>query len=552
MDREQWEQKTEFLMIKRLKVLLFFMSALILQISNKVLAQSEYLPLDQRLNFSIGREVNSLSSQAHTSLQPYELQRLGVLMTYDSVLAFGRDYTYGGKSWLERKIFSEHLLDLKTDDYRLSFDFLPDVGLGYDLIDDRMTWLNTRAFEFAGSIGKDFSFRTQYFESVAKFPLYIDKFIQKTFIIPGQGYKRYYGPTDYEYGYSVGTISYSPSKYLNIQLGQDKNFIGDGYRSMLLSDLAFNYPFLKLTAYVWDLQYSIMWAQFQEPKPGGMNDREFWSKKYGVFHYLDWNLTNRFTIGLFEEVTWKVVDSIYGYRGFELHYLNPLIFFRPIEYSMGSPDKMKIAINVKVKISENIISYGQILIDEMVISEYVHNRGFWANKNALQFGVKVFDTFNIRNLSLLSELNTASPYTYSHWDPLTNYGHYEQPLAHPLGANFYEWVTIANYQTDRFEMRAQFNVARYGDDSTGVNFGKDIYKPYTTRYRNYGNYTTQGIKTDLFIADLRLAYVLNPLINLRIELGVLHRNRVSDLSSEKSTWITLGIRSSFRNIYYDF
>ena len=196
--------------------------------------------------------------------------------------------------------------------------------------------------------------------------------------------------------------------------------------------------------------------------------------------------------------------------------------------------------------------YGQILIDEWTIGEYIKNRGYWANKHGLQFGLKKFELFGINNLSVLSELNTATPYTYSHWDPLTSYSHYEHPLADPLGANFYEWVTIANYQINRFEMHAQFNVAVYGADTTGVNFGQDIFKSYDTRFRDYGNYTTQGIKTNLFIADLRVAYVLNPLLNLRIELGILHHSLISDLKSDKSTWITLGIRSSFRNIYYDF
>lgn len=529
-----------------------FIVAALTVMADNCFAQSEYLPLEHDLNFRIGSGINSLSSRAHTSLQPYEVSRLGQSLTYDSLIMAGRLYRYNGDSWIERKVFTEHLLQLTTDEYKLSLDFLPELGLGKDVAADRLTWFYTRGFEFAGSIGSDFSFRTQHYEAVGKFPLYIDAFIKKTAVVPGQGYKRYYGPDDYEYGYSMGTISYSPSKYFNILLGQDKNFIGDGYRSMLLSDLATNYPFLKLTGYVWDLQYSIMWAQFQEPTATKANDHAFWPKKYGVFHYLDWNITNKFSIGFFEAVMWKAVDSLYGYRGFDLNYLVPLVIFRPVEYSMGSPDKMKVGLNAKYKITDHITSYGQILLDEMVVSEYVHDRGFWANKAGFQFGAKSFNLLGIDRLSALSEFNTATPYTYSHWDYMTNYGHYEQPLAHPLGANFYEWVTIANYRTGRFELRTQFNVARYGDDSTGVNFGKDIYKPYTTRYRDYGNYTAQGIKTDLFIADLRVAYVLNPLINLRIELGVSHRNKISDLSSEKSTWITLGIRSSLRNIYYDF
>ena len=517
----------------------------------KAYAQSEYLPLDHDLNSRIGGMINSLSSNAHTSIQPYEVSRLGSSISYDSMITYKREYTYDGKSWIERKIFSEHLLDVHTTDYRLTFDFFPDVGIGYDLADKRMTWLHTRSFEFAGNIGDKFSFRTNYYESYGKFPLYINKFIKKTSVVPGQGYIHPYGTDEYEYDLSSGIISYSPSRYINILLGQDKNFIGDGYRSMLLSDVSFNYPFLKLTAYVWDIQYSIMWAQFQEPTLK-VTDKKWWPKVYGVFHYLDWNVTNRLSLGFFEAVMWKAVDSVYGYRGFDLNYLDPLILFRPVEYSMGSPDKMKLGMNIKYKVSDQMSFYGQILIDEWTIGEYIKNRGYWANKNALQFGFKRFDIFNVRNLSLVSEFNTASPYTYSHRDPLTAYAQYEQPLADPLGANFYEWVTIASYQINRFEMRAQFNAAIYGADTASVNFGQDIFKSYDTRYRNYGNYTTQGIKTNLIIADLRLAYILNPLLNLRIELGVLYHSQSSNLSSDKSTWITLGLRSSFRNLYYDF
>jgi hypothetical protein len=455
-------------------------------------------------------------------------------------------------SWIERKIFSEHLMEVSSQEYSFYFDFLPDIGFGYDLSDSRTTWLNTRSFEFAGTVGKEFAFKTQYFESIGKFPRYLDHNIRKNSIVPGQGYIRYYSPTEHEYGYSNGVISYSPSSYINIQIGQDKNFIGNGYRSLLLSDISFNYPFMKLISEIWNLQYSIMWAQFQEPKPIGQSIDRFWPKKFGVFHYIDWNITNRFSLGLFEAVMWKAIDTISGYRGFDLNYLNPLIIFRPIEHSMNSPDKMKIGLNWKYNISSENIFYGQLLLDEMVVNEFVSARGFWGNKYAIQVGVKSFDAFDIKDLYLQEEFNTATPYTYSHSDPITNYSHYEQPLAHPLGANFYEGIIIGSFRRNRWDFYAKFNYAIYGDDTLGVNYGKDIYKSYNTRKSDYGNYTTQGLKTLLYFIDFRIAYILNPLINLRLELGMQYRNCFSDFSKEKSTWITFGIRSSFRNIYYDF
>ncbi len=79
-------------------------------------AQSVYLPLEYDLSNRIGQQLNSLSSRAHTSLQPYEVSRLGLPASYDSVLTSGRGYTYEGTSWLERKLFSEHLLEVKTDE----------------------------------------------------------------------------------------------------------------------------------------------------------------------------------------------------------------------------------------------------------------------------------------------------------------------------------------------------------------------------------------------------------------------------------------------------
>jgi hypothetical protein len=480
-----------------------------------------------------------------------ELARLGEKIAYDSLLTSNRLYIYDGRSWLERKIFSEHLLERTTEEYHLSLDVLPDLGIGKDVVDQRTTWLNTRGFEFAGSIGREFALRTQYYESLAKLPGYVDKFVKLYNVVPGQGFRRIYSPQEYDYGYASGFISYSPSQYLNIHLGHDKNFIGDGYRSMLLSDIGSNYPFLKLTGYVWDLQYTIMWAQFQDLMAKPSSYDLGWQKKYGAFHYLDWNVTSRLSLGFFEAVIWKNVDSA-GYRGFELNYLNPIIFFRPVEFSLGSPDNMLLGLNARYKISDGLVAYGQLLIDEMTYKEYINNTGWWGNKYAYQLGIKSFDLFDIRHLGFQTEINGASPYTYSHRESLTNYGHYNQPLAHPLGANFYEWVSIGRYALGRFEFRAQLNLARYGDDSAGVNFGKDIFKSYDTRLRDYGNFTTQGVRTNLTYIDCRVSYVLNPVINLRLELGVAYRNATSATISEQSTYVTLGLRSAFRNIYYDF
>ena len=56
------------------------------------------------------------------------------------------------------------------------------------------------------------------------------------------------------------------------------------------------------------------------------------------------------------------------------------------------------------------------------------------------------DVLRIRHLDLQAEYNSARPFTYSHASLFTNYAHYRQPLAHPLGSNFKEFVFIGRYQ----------------------------------------------------------------------------------------------------------
>jgi len=43
-----------------------------------------------------------------------------------------------------------------------------------------------------------------------------------------------------------------------------------------------------------------MWASFNDPVDLDANGHD--RKKWGVFHYLDWNVSNRFSVGFFDAV----------------------------------------------------------------------------------------------------------------------------------------------------------------------------------------------------------------------------------------------------------
>ena len=60
--------------------------------------------------------------------------------------------------------------------------------------------------------------------------------------------------------------------------------------------------------------------------------------------------------------------------------------------------------------------------------------------------MKYIDVAGINNLDIQLEANVVRPFTYSHANNFTSYTNYLQPIAHPLGANFYEVAAVVHYQ----------------------------------------------------------------------------------------------------------
>lgn len=510
-------------------------------------SQSLPLPLSHEAEDRYGRLLYSTGNKFHSSIHPYfqeEIDSLGPGFSGDTLPELFRNT----ETFLYRKLFSEHLVQIDKPDYSLYLDFLPDFRIGREFSNGRTTWLNTRGIALQARVGKNVFLYTDFYENQAVFPGFIDDFAREEKIVPGQGKYKPFGKKGFDYAYANGFVSYTPSKHFNFQLGNGKQFIGDGYRSLLLSDAGFTYPYLKATATLGPLRYLVMWSQFQDLKAPQTTYEGGHRKKWGVMHYLDWNVSDRVSLGFFESIIWQNADST-GKRGFDVQYLNPIIFFRPVEFSVGSPDNALMGLNVKVEPFDRSAFYGQLLLDEFKFKEVFGGEGWWGNKYGVQLGFKTFDLLGVKNLNGLLEYNTVRPYTYSQRYPVMNYGHYSQSLAHPQGANFRELLAIGTYRWKRWQFRGQALFSQYGaDPADSLNYGKDIYKSYWTRESDYGNKTLQGKKTNLYYGNLQVGYLLNPKNNLRLQTGLTLRRE----SGNNQTWVSFGLSSSFRNLYYDF
>ncbi|WP_461789356.1 gliding motility protein RemB [Pedobacter sp.] len=513
---------------------------------------NQYILHDYQLYQKLNGSVYDTKSKFHSSIRGFYADDDKLKSAYDSLMNFGTD-TLNKRSWVHRKLFQEHLLQFKSDDYQVYVDFLTDLQFGRDFKGDRSTWLNTRGFQVGGNIGSKFSFYLNGFENQGRFAKYVDDFIVNNQVVPGQSFGKLEKDTK-DWSYATALLSYSPNKYLNLALGYDKNFIGDGYRSMLLSDVASNYSFFRLKATLGSIQYQTIYAYMLDPgAPKLTIDRRLGDRaKWMAAHYLDWNVSNRLSIGFFQAVTWADAEPE-GKRGFDFNYVHPFIFLRPVESSQFfSPDKMRLGLNVKYELLERTALYGQFMFDEFTAKEFFAGNGYWANKWAVQLGLRGSNLFKVKDLNYLAEFNTARPYTYAHFDRVSNYAAFNQPLAHPFGANFREMLGLLNYSFKRFDFQGQALYANYGLDPTGANFGKDIFKSYNSKSVEYGSHIGQGISTDLLIFQGKVAYLLNPKYNLRLELGGLLRQEKNSLAQNNTAMLTFGLRTSFRNLYYDF
>jgi hypothetical protein len=147
-------------------------------------------------------------------------------------------------------------------------------------------------------------------------------------------------------------------------------------------------------------------------------------------HHLSVNATKWLNVGMYSNIAFG------GVNHFEFSYLNPVIFLPAAQQENGSPDKTTVGFDFKANIAHKVQLYGQLLFNEFVWNEITHySNGWWGNKQGLQFGVKYIDVFKVKNLDLQAEVNLMRPYTYSHSDTVANWSHYNQPLAHPFGAN---------------------------------------------------------------------------------------------------------------------
>ncbi len=500
------------------------------------------------------KEVYQPGTNLHTSIKPFQLRETQTLFNKDSLDFLGIPNPHKKRTFIGRA-FVGNILHWENKDVTISINPLFNLELGKEREDGTSTYVNTRGIMINGTIGKNFAFYTDFYEDQGKFPNYIYNYASEMLVVPGQGRIKYDNydntSTNLDYSTASGYISVNGGKHFNFQLGNGKNFIGDGYRSMLLSDAACSYPFFKVNTSYGKIKYMVLWTSLtslQESNPN--DDRE--PVKYGTFHYLDWNIGERVSLGFFQSTLWSKNDTTGSANSTPWAYVNPIFSFKTAKNDDALRSISVLGLNAKYIVAPWITIYAQTVFNELTKESFFSSSSSWKNRQGYQLGVKTFNLFGIKNLRIQGEFNKARPFLFTHRDGYASYSHMNQSLSHPLGANFKETIGILYYRYKRLHFKVQVNYAETGtgDETTAV--GNNLFISNELRESDDNNTFLQGDLNKITNADISLSYLFNPINKFNLCLGYHYRNQESTATNLQTKFLYFSVRTSIRNLYYDF
>ncbi|WP_126970099.1 hypothetical protein [Gynurincola endophyticus] len=441
-----------------------------------------------------------------------------------------------------------NFFEVDQKDFYLAVNPILQYQQNKEFDNDKNVFLNTRGVQLRGLIAEKVGFDATIMENQERGPDYFHRWIADHNATPGVGFYKRFKTTAVDYFDARGSIHFGATKYIKLQFGYDKLFVGNGYRSLFLSDFGNSYLFFKINTRIWKFDYTNLFTELV-PQTIHINaGNKILDKKYMAMHRLSLQATRWLNIGVFEAISFGRKNH------FEFSYLNPVMFLRAAEQQVGSGDNAMVGLDAKINIAKKVQLYGQLLFNEFKIKELTSGNGWWGNKFGIQAGAKYINAFGVKNLDLQGEVNLVRPFNYSHYDSAANFTHYNQPLAHPSGANFAELIGIARYQPHpKWTMQAIAIYWAQGIDLTPAdNVGSNIFKLYNTRSMgDYGYKLPSGPLAKSLYVNAYVGYEVRENIFLETQLSLRNQKMPNDINMN-STLISLGLRMNMFRRLYDY
>ena len=263
---------------------------------------------------------------------------------------------------------------------------------------------------------------------------------------------------------------------------------------------------------------------------------------------------------LFGAVKWRGNDV--GFQGrIEPHYLIPMAALRPREYNLGSADNALLGAQLSYQTAgrrgQRKTVYGQVLLDELLVSKMLEANGWWGNKWGVLAGMS--SVSNSGKFGWLIEGAAIRPWTYTHNSLPLSYSHLHQPLGHPAGANFVEGrARIRAVLKELYTLRISYLFRSQGRSSGGGEsllsyaVGEMPWTPFYQREQEDGHLLGQGVRSHISRLEIDLTMPLGKRYGMAgIEAFVRAWTRLEDQSAPgawQEPWnagrLEIGLRQS--------
>lgn len=442
-------------------------------------------------------------------------------------------------------LFKKHFLEFKGKNYLLMISPVFDFSLGKDFSDtvSRRLFQNTRGFHIEGDLFKNFSFSSSFYENQSRNPIYQstyfnaigESYVQaadssyqtQNAVVPGMGRTKPFKNDGYDYAFAMGDIIYTPFKVLTISAGNTRKFIGDGYRSMLLSDNSFSAPNLQVNYRFlprWEFIYLRSKLTNLLRRPASTTVEAYYDPTVLAVNYLSFKTTEKLTISLFEGTNYSKGDSIVSKKASPWMY-NPIPLVGAFATKASEANSI-VGLNIGYTVLPVMRLYGQLAINPR------------SGGAGGQLGVRIMEPFKVSNLFLQLEGNYASKDLYRSTNPRISYSHFNLPLAHTKGEGFAEVLLRANYEIKRiyFDLKGVFyQLKDYSDQSLLA-----LYDAGPKRDGMILHGTFEG------------GYRFNKKMNFSVFVNYTFRSSSSGGINQLTNVVGIGMKTNLINSYTDF
>lgn len=464
----------------------------------------------------------------HTSMQPY----LYKTVVPDTL----KRMKYDADGFFDKLLY-ENLVQVRHTDRssgyprKFNFDINPLFAFNYgrDFADTGAgrVQTNTRGFWIKGEFGKKVWFESAFMENQSFFPPYLVDAVKPLKVIPGHGRFKAFKQYGYDYASAYGILNFTVADNFQLRAGHGKQKVGNGYRSLLLSDNAFNYPYVQA---IWQFcqkkfQYAQTYALLMNLTTGGAktppHTEPIFQKKPASFQQLSWHTGRHFDLYFFQGMIWEASDKNNITR-VDPYYFNPLIFSNLAAFGFNHTNHILAGGGFELRLFSALCVYGQLMYDGTYLNTTNNKR---EPNVGYQGGVKYYDAFGARGLFIQCEANMLQGNSYySDSSPYQHYSHYNQLLSTPLLLPN-EVIAMAAYSVKRVFIRVKHNV---------------------------GFANTPGVVLNFF--DAQAGYLFNPHYNFNIAIGTNVRSFLqgNGAPAHETQIFYVSLRTSLFNTYFDF